>query len=269
MPNRFLKESICTSENIDQLKPMEEIFFYRLIVNCDDYGRMDARPKLLASKLFPLKEITLDEIRSFLKALVTADLISLYEVDGHPYLQMKTWSKHQQTRATKSKYPDPVDEQMISTDNNCYQEESTDNKCPRIRNTYSNNDIRNTITDTARACARVTAAADDDVNRINREHIRLLDAAENAGFQKSNSVRERLIALYADHGLEKMLAGIASCVQHGVSNLAYLEGCLSDRPKKKDKVPAQDYAQRDYSGEQDAAMERLMQWHDRKEANGA
>ena len=123
--------------------------------------------------------------------------------------------------------------------------------------------------DDSRACAREAAAADDDVNRINREHIRLLDAAENAGFQKSNSVRERLIALYADHGLEKMLAGIASCVQHGVSNLAYLEGCLSDRPKKKDKVPAQDYAQRDYSGEQDAAMERLMHWHERKEANGA
>ena len=47
MPNRIIKESICTSDTIDQLSPEEEIFFYRLIVNCDDYGRMDARPQIL------------------------------------------------------------------------------------------------------------------------------------------------------------------------------------------------------------------------------
>ena len=43
MPNRIIKESICTSENIDQLSPFCETVFYRLIVNVDDYGRIDAR----------------------------------------------------------------------------------------------------------------------------------------------------------------------------------------------------------------------------------
>ena len=57
MPNRILKESICTSENIQQLSPFEEITFYRLMVNCDDYGRMDARPRILISKLFPLRNV--------------------------------------------------------------------------------------------------------------------------------------------------------------------------------------------------------------------
>ena len=42
MPNRIIKESICTSCEIDSLTPEQEVFFYRLIVNCDDYGRMDA-----------------------------------------------------------------------------------------------------------------------------------------------------------------------------------------------------------------------------------
>lgn len=54
MPNRFLKDSICTSDNIDRLTAFQETFFYRLIVNCDDFGRMDARPKVLAAKLYQI-----------------------------------------------------------------------------------------------------------------------------------------------------------------------------------------------------------------------
>ena len=41
MPNRIIKESICTSDNVDQLTAFEETVFVRLIVNCDDFGRMD------------------------------------------------------------------------------------------------------------------------------------------------------------------------------------------------------------------------------------
>jgi len=53
VPNRIIKESICTSNEIDALKPEEEILFYRIIVNCDDFGRMDARLPILRAKCFP------------------------------------------------------------------------------------------------------------------------------------------------------------------------------------------------------------------------
>ena len=56
MPNRIIKESVCTSDSVDGLSWFEEVFFYRLIVNCDDYGRFDARPAVLKSRLFPLKK---------------------------------------------------------------------------------------------------------------------------------------------------------------------------------------------------------------------
>lgn len=115
--------------------------------------------------------------------------------------------------------------------------------------------------DDSRACARETAAADDEMQHIQEEQNRVLDAAEDAGFLRSNSVRAKLIDLYAQHGLEKMLQAIDSCVHHGVINLAYLEGCLNDRPKKKDtgpKLPAQDYHQREYGDAQEAAFERMM-----------
>ena len=125
MPNRIIKESICTSENIEQLGPMEEIFFYRLMVNCDDYGRMDARPTILRSKCFPLKvdKIKDKDVDKWLQSLSAQGLIVIYIVDNKPYLQMATWEKHQQRRARHSKYPAP-DEGMISDDINCNQMQS-------------------------------------------------------------------------------------------------------------------------------------------------
>lgn len=107
MPNRMLKESICTSENIDVLTSFQETVFYRLIVHCDDYGRIDARPKLLSSILFPLKDIRTNQIEDALRALASAELVTLYKVDGKPFLQMNTWNRHQRVRDCKEKYPGP------------------------------------------------------------------------------------------------------------------------------------------------------------------
>lgn len=151
MPNRILKESICCSENIDQLTAFQENFFYRLIVNCDDYGRMDARPKVLASKLFPLRDVRLNQITDALHALTSAELVVLYQKDGHPFLQMKTWDRHQSIRAKKSKYPEPesncmqlhADEiicnQLQSNDINCNQLKSSESKCSRNPIQYESN----------------------------------------------------------------------------------------------------------------------------------
>jgi len=130
MPNRIIKESICTSDNLDKLSAFQETMFYRLIVNCDDFGRMDARAKILASKLFPLKDISVTQIEEGLRALTSAELVILYEVDGKPFLQMKTWDSHQQVRARRSKYPSP-EEGKITGDNVCNQMISNDSKCPR------------------------------------------------------------------------------------------------------------------------------------------
>lgn len=52
MPNRILKESVCTSDTIAKLTWFEEVLFYRLIVNCDDYGRFDGRPQIVKTDCF-------------------------------------------------------------------------------------------------------------------------------------------------------------------------------------------------------------------------
>jgi len=136
MPNRLLKESICESEEIDRLTWFQEVLFYRLIVKCDDYGILDARPKILKAKLFPLKDVAESHLTSALNALSTAGLVRLYESEGRPYLQLVTWHVHQQIRAKKSKYPTP--------DINCNQMISNDIKCPRnpIQSESNPNPIR-------------------------------------------------------------------------------------------------------------------------------
>lgn len=120
MPNRIIKESICTSDTIDALTDFEEVVFYRLIVNCDDFGRFDARAKVLSARLFPLKSISVEQMQSAINSLRNAGLITVYFVDDRPYLQMTSWSRHQSIRAKKSKYPSP-------DENNCKQLNADEN----------------------------------------------------------------------------------------------------------------------------------------------
>lgn len=105
MPNRILKESITRSDEIDRLSWLEEVLFYRLIVSCDDYGRFDARTKIIKGQCFPLKDITEKDINVALKSLSDVGLIVVYEAQGRPVLQLVTWEQHQSIRAKKSKYP--------------------------------------------------------------------------------------------------------------------------------------------------------------------
>lgn len=114
MPNRILKESICTSESIEQLSAFEEIFFYRLIVNCDDFGLMDARPAILKARLFPLKQIRDTQIIDALRRLTSLELITPYTVDGKSFLMMNAWDRHQQIRAKKAKFPLPPENMMLA-----------------------------------------------------------------------------------------------------------------------------------------------------------
>jgi len=115
MPNRIIKESVCTSDTVEQMTWFEECFWHRLIVNCDDYGRMDARPAVLKSRLFPLKErMTLKDVSGALTRLADIGCVVLYECDGHPYLYLPTWEVHQTIRAKKSKYPEPISNMQAS-----------------------------------------------------------------------------------------------------------------------------------------------------------
>lgn len=131
MPNRILKESICTSASVDGLSWFEEVLFYRLIVNCDDYGRFDGRLSIIKNRLFPLKEnLTLKDVSAAINTLANAGIIALYEFEGKPYLYLPAWNEHQSVRAKRSKYPAP-DDGVKKHEIICKQMHSNESKCPR------------------------------------------------------------------------------------------------------------------------------------------
>lgn len=131
MPNRILKESIRESDSIDSLNWFQEVLFYRLIVSCDDYGRFDGRTSVIKNRLFPLKEdLTLKTVADAIQKLVSAGLVVLYEHDGKPYLYLPTWTAHQNVRAKRSKYPEPVSicNSVIASAYKCNHDEDNGNQ---------------------------------------------------------------------------------------------------------------------------------------------
>lgn len=151
MPNRIIKESICTSDSIDGLTWFEEVLFYRLIVNCDDYGRFDGRPAIIKNRLFPLKEsLTARAVSEAINRLASVGMVALYEFEGKPYLYLPTWNCHQSVRAKRSKYPSPEESSQSNDvdaeqhENICNQMISDDCKCSRnpIQSNPNPNPIR-------------------------------------------------------------------------------------------------------------------------------
>lgn len=131
MPNRIIKESICTSDSVDQMTWFEECFWQRLIVNCDDYGRFDARVSVLKARLFPLKEkLQSKDIETAVLKLSRLGCIVLYECGGKPYLCLPSWENHQTIRAKKSKYPS-LDDQDSSSEINCKLMQADESECSR------------------------------------------------------------------------------------------------------------------------------------------
>ena len=160
MPDRIIKESICTSDTLNQLSDFEERFWHRLIVNCDDYGRFDARPAILKGRLFPLMEgKTLKDMSNTLSKLASVGLVELYEVDGKPFLHVVTWDKYQRIRAKRSKFPEP--------DGTCCHLPSDDVKCPRnpIQSESNPNPIRNADAGNAPA-GEEPPAADPELAKV-------------------------------------------------------------------------------------------------------
>jgi hypothetical protein len=125
VPNRILKESICTSDSIASLSLEAEQLFYRMIVNCDDYGVLDARISILKSRCFPLisSDITDEQMKSRLKEIADQNIIIFYENSGRYYIKMVSWENHQQIRAKRPKYPLITDNNsnLISSDIICNQ----------------------------------------------------------------------------------------------------------------------------------------------------
>lgn len=110
MPNRIIKESLCSSEKIASLSDFEFRLWVGLITQVDDAGRGDARPAIIKGRVFPFRErLSIKDIDAALQALAAKGCVSLYTVDGKPYFLFPGWVKHQRVRDCKPKYPEPTE----------------------------------------------------------------------------------------------------------------------------------------------------------------
>lgn len=167
MPNRILKESLTRSESINELSWFAEVLFYRLIVVADDFGRFDGRAAVIKGTCFPLRNIRTSQIEKGLNELASVSMIFTYTVKAKSFLQIANWSKFQSTRAMKSKWPSPEDnesqlelqntkaaqsDQILNSANTCKQLHADASRCSR----ETRNDKRESfvVVKTQSACAR-------------------------------------------------------------------------------------------------------------------
>lgn len=105
MANRILRDWTC-SEIVNELSDQAEIFFTRLIMKADDFGRFYGSPKLLKAQLFPFKEHSFKSIEKWRDECVKSGIVLLYKSDGKEYLEIKDFN--QRLRLMKSKFPEPL-----------------------------------------------------------------------------------------------------------------------------------------------------------------
>ena len=115
MANRILRDW-TQSENINQLSEPAEVFFTRLIMKADDYGCYYGNLKLLKSALYPLREISNENLQSSINECNVCGLILLYVIDGKQFIKINNFG--QRLRIMKSKFPQPNDRNSLTFDRN-------------------------------------------------------------------------------------------------------------------------------------------------------
>ena len=114
MPNRIIKESLCSSEKIASLSDFEFRLWVGLITQADDAGRGDARPAIIKGRVFPFRErLSIKDIDAALQVLAAKGCVALYTVDGKPYFLFPGWVKHQRVRDCKPKFPEPPEKSHL------------------------------------------------------------------------------------------------------------------------------------------------------------
>jgi hypothetical protein len=121
MPQRFLRPTIRQSKRWNRCSYDAQSLFIRLLTLVDDFARYEADPELLRSEAFPYGDpagnpITIDNICAQLQTLVSNDMITLYEVDGVKYLEVKRWKES--ARSKSSRFP-PICKQMLTDVSKC------------------------------------------------------------------------------------------------------------------------------------------------------
>lgn len=132
----FVTSDISVDESlitVAEQNPLAALIWPWILTVLDDWGRAEAKPRMLKAKVFPCNDmITSELIEVALRGYHEVGLIELYEVEGRPYLSVPhdKWFKYQthirkeKRNIDESKYPAPP----LSRDIAESREESRENE---------------------------------------------------------------------------------------------------------------------------------------------
>lgn len=230
MPDRIIRESICTSETLNRLSDFEERFWHRLIVNCDDFGRFYANPAILRGKLFPLSDgKTKKDMSDALNKLASVGLVELYTVDGKPFLHVAKWSKYQRTRAKVSKFPAPEDGIVTRTycgmHPNDGKAQTLDNTCCQVTSNvpvfeYECENRESRIEGVVDARAR---AGDSAVSAVFNAYF------EKIGAKMTDGIRDDLLVFMSAMGPECCIRAFDAAVEANKVSWNYVKRVLESK----------------------------------------
>ena len=179
MPNRIIKESICTSETVAQLSDFEFRLWIGLITQADDAGRCDARAAIIKGHVFPLRErVTIKDIDNALHALADKGCVSLYTVGGKPYLYFPSWAEHQRIRDCKPKFPAPESDDLTVCGN--LPQPAAESGFNTNPDTNNNNNNNNNNSLSLSAGARVEPTVVDVARYFEQSGLKKTDALTEA-----------------------------------------------------------------------------------------
>lgn len=108
MPNRIVRHGILSSRRLAGLSASARWTFLGIILQADDFGRLEADPVVLRSQIWPLDldtHIKQDEFDRWLGNITQSGLVLRYEVDGKPYMYVRNFRN--KPRASQSRFPPP------------------------------------------------------------------------------------------------------------------------------------------------------------------
>lgn len=103
---RTLKPEFWTDEKVVDLSFAARLLFIGLWNLCDDHGRMEYSAKRIKLQIFPADRVDIAKICAELRG---KSMIQIYESEGHEYLEVLNFRKHQQIKDGNrpSRFPDP------------------------------------------------------------------------------------------------------------------------------------------------------------------
>ena len=105
---RNIKPSFFTNDELAECSPFARLLFIGLWTLADREGRIEYRLKKIDAEIFPYEKLNISKILDEL--LRFPGLLYVYEVEGHKYIQITHFSKHQSPhhREAPSNLPAPA-----------------------------------------------------------------------------------------------------------------------------------------------------------------